>query len=111
MPLEDRVVVEPLPAEEMTDGGIILPETVRGRPGGKDEDGKATREVITARVVRVGPGRPGDAAHRPLVEPGEIVLVGGYAGVKVVVGTQEFRVLRQSDIIAAIAEESDARDA
>lgn len=106
-PLEDRVVVELLPPEETTEGGIILPQTVQGRPGGKDEDGKAAREVIMGRVVAVGPGRwiDGKWGGPPQVEPGNVVLIGGFAGVKVVIGKQEFRVLRQTDIIAELVEE------
>jgi chaperonin GroES len=90
-PLDDRVVVEPLEAEEKTTGGILLPDTARQKP----QQGK---------VVAVGPGKLTDAGERLAlaVKVGDTVLFGKYSGSDVEVNGTEFKILRESDILAKI---------
>jgi chaperonin GroES len=90
-PLEDRVVVEPLEAEEKTAGGILLPDTAKQKP---------QRGV----VVAAGPGKLLDSGTRSAlaVTKGDEVLYGKYAGNDVKIGTREYKILRESDILAKI---------
>lgn len=90
-PLDDRVVVEPLEAEEKTAGGIVLPDTAREKPQ-------------RGRVVAVGPGKrleDGSFAKIPL-EKGDEVIFGKYAGSDVTVDGVEYKILRESDVLAKI---------
>src|SRR2546423_1762980 len=68
-PLDDRVVVEPLEAEEKTSGGILLPDTARQKPQ-------------RGRVVAVGPGKLRDSGERSTlaVSRGDEVIYGRYSG-------------------------------
>src|SRR2546429_9674556 len=86
-PLDDRIVVEPLEAEEKTAGGILLPDTAKQKP---------QRGVILA----VGPGKLLDNGNRAAlaVSKGDEVLYGKYAGNDVKLGTKEVKILRESDI-------------
>ena len=90
-PLDDRVVVEPLEAEEKTAGGILLPDTAKQKP----QQGK---------VVAVGPGRLSDKGDRTAVavKLGDTVLFGKYSGSDVEVGGRELKILRESDILAKV---------
>lgn len=90
-PLDDRIVVEPLEAEEKTPGGILLPDTAKQKP----QQGK---------VIAVGPGRQTDDGKRlPLnVAVGDIVLFGKYSGSDVEVDGKELKILRESDILAKL---------
>lgn len=90
-PLDDRVVVTPLEAEERTAGGVILPEAAKEKP----QQGK---------VVAVGPGRmlkDGGRAE-PGVKKGDTVVYGKYSGTDVKVDGKEFKILRESDILAKL---------
>lgn len=91
-PLDDRVVVEPLEAEEKTSGGILLPDTAKQKP----QQGK---------VVAVGPGRLSDKGERAAlsVKVGDTVLFGKYSGSDVEVSGRELKILRESDILAKLA--------
>src|SRR5436305_3398017 len=86
-PLDDRVVVEPLEAEEKTAGGILLPDTARQKPQ-------------RGRVLAVGPGKMRDDGHRTAVgvTKGDEVLYGRYGGSDIEVGGREVKILRESDI-------------
>ncbi len=88
-PLDDRVVIEPLAAEETTAGGIVLPDTAKEKP----QKGK---------VIAVGEGKLLDNGKRaPLsVKNGDNVLYGKYAGTEVSVGSTEYLIMRESDILA-----------
>ena len=88
-PLDDRIVVEPLEAEKMTRGGIVLPDTAKDKP---------TR----GKVVSVGDGRLLDNGQRsPLqVKVGDHVLFSSYAGDTFKLGTRELLLLREDDILA-----------
>jgi len=91
-PLDDRVVVEGLEAEEKTAGGILLPDTAKQKP----QQGK---------VIAVGPGKLSDAGARtPLaVKVGDTVLFGKYSGSDVEVNGRELKILRESDILGKLA--------
>jgi chaperonin GroES len=90
-PLEDRVVVEPLEAEERTAGGILLPDTAREKPQ-------------RGRVLAVGPGKTLEDGKRVsvAVAVGDEVLYGRYAGNEVKVGDKEVKIMRESDILAKV---------
>ncbi len=92
-PLDDRVVVKPVEAEETTAGGIVLPDTAKEKP----QRGK---------VLAVGPGRLLDSGERcPIgVEVGDEVLFSKYGGTEVEVDGEELKILRESDILAKIVE-------
>jgi len=90
-PLDDRVVVQALEAEEMTAGGIVLPDAAQEKP----QRGK---------VVAVGPGRLLDSGERcsVTVVVGDEVLFGKYGGTDIEVEGEEVKILRESDILAKI---------
>jgi chaperonin GroES len=90
-PLDDRVVVEVLEAEEKSAGGILLPDTAKQKP----QRGK---------VVAVGPGKLSDKGERaPLgVAKGDEVIFGKYSGSDVEVDGRELKILRESDILAKV---------
>jgi chaperonin GroES len=92
-PLDDRIVIRALDAEEKTAGGILLPDTAKEKPQ------KAT-------VLAVGEGRLTDEGKRvPLdVKPGDVVLYGKYAGTEVKWQGQELRILRESEVLAVVDE-------
>jgi chaperonin GroES len=91
-PLDDRVVVEPMSAEEKTAGGIVLPDAAQE----KSQRGK---------VIAVGPGRMLDGGKRsPVgVEVGDEVLFGKYGGTEIEVEGKDLKILRESDILAKVA--------
>ena len=90
-PLDDRVVVEPTEAEEKTSGGILLPDTAKQKP----QQGK---------VIAAGPGKLNDDGKRTAlaVKVGDTVLYGKYSGSDVEVNGTEFKILRESDILAKL---------
>jgi chaperonin GroES len=90
-PLDDRVVIEPLEAEEQTAGGIFLPDTAKQKPQ-------------RGRVIAVGPGKLLDSGKRAAVSVtvGDEVLYGRYAGSDVEVERKEIKILRESDILAKV---------
>jgi len=91
-PLDDRIVVEPMEAEEKTSGGILLPDTAKKRP----QRGK---------VIAAGPGKLRDNGERIVlaVKVGDEVLYGNYAGSDVEVGGKDYKILRESEILAKIS--------
>jgi chaperonin GroES len=88
-PLDDRVVVQPSEAEEITAGGIVLPDSAQEKP----QRGK---------VVAVGAGKLLDSGNRGelSVAIGDEVIYGRYGGSDVEVDGQELKILRESDILA-----------
>jgi chaperonin GroES len=86
--MADRVVVKPLPKEEVTKGGIVLPDTAKEKP-------------IEGKVVAVGPGGMSDDGKRiPMeVKVGDIVLYAKYAGTEIKEDDEELIILRESDIL------------
>lgn len=94
-PLYDRVVVKPAPPEEVTKGGIIIPDTAKEKP----QQGE---------VVAVGKGKlTEDGKLIPLqVKVGDRVLFGKYAGTEVTIDGEEYLIMRESDIYAIINAEA-----
>src|SRR3989454_4138266 len=90
-PLDDRVVVEPLEADEKTAGGILLPDTAKQKPQ-------------RGRVVSVGPGKMLEDGQRAKVSvvKGDEVLFGRYGGTDIQVDQKEIKILRESDILAKV---------
>jgi chaperonin GroES len=90
-PLGGRVIVEPTEQEEMTAGGIILPETAKEKP----QEGK---------ILAAGPGdRDEDGERIPMdVQVGDKVLYAKYSGTEVKMDGKKLLILRESDILAVI---------
>ena len=90
-PLDDRVVIEPLEAEETTAGGIVLPDAAKE----KSQRGK---------VLAVGPGKLLDSGERsPVgVVVGDEVLFGKYGGTEIEVEGKDVKILREADILAKV---------
>jgi|SRR6516165_10037174 chaperonin GroES len=90
-PLDDRVVVEVLEAEEKTAGGIVLPDTAKQKPQ-------------RGRILAVGPGKLLDTGSRVKmsVGKGDEVIFGRYAGSDVTIERKEYKILRESDILAKV---------
>ena len=88
-PLADRLVVKPIEKEEITKGGIVLPDTAKEKP----QEGK---------VLAVGPGRLTDDGKRLAmdVSVGDIVLYAKYGGTEIKIDDEELVILRESDILA-----------
>ena len=91
VPLGDRVVVKALEEEEITKGGILLPDTAKEKP----QKGE---------VIAVGPGKLSDDGKRqPMeVKKGDKVIYAKYAGTEVKIEDEEFLILRESDILAKL---------
>ena len=90
-PLEDRIVVEPQEAEQVTASGLVIPDTAKEKP----QEGK---------VLAVGPGRFDDKGVRvPVdVKVGDVVLYSKYGGTEVKYAGQEYLVLSARDVLAII---------
>jgi len=90
-PLDDRLVVEPLEAEEKTTGGILLPDTAKQKPQ-------------RGRILAAGPGKLRDSGERAAlnVKVGDEVLYGKYSGNEVEVDGKEYKILRETDILAKV---------
>ncbi|MFN9245853.1 MAG: co-chaperone GroES [Planctomycetota bacterium] len=88
-PLDDRVVVEPMAAEEVTAGGILLPDNAKEKPQ-------------RGTVIAVGPGKLLDNGQRGSlsVAVGDEVIFGKYGGTEIEVDGEEVKILRESDILA-----------
>jgi chaperonin GroES len=88
-PLADRLVVKPMQKEEMTKGGIYLPDTAKEKP----QEGE---------VIAVGPGRLTDEGKRIAmdVKVGDIVIYSKYGGSEIKIDDVEMIILRESDILA-----------
>ena len=92
-PLDDRVVVEPVEAEQTTAGGIVLPDSAKEKP----QRGK---------VVAVGPGRLLDSGQRGelSITVGDEVIYGKYGGTDIEINGDEVKILRESDILAKVVD-------
>jgi len=90
-PLDDRVVVEPVEAEEQTAGGIVLPDTAKQKPQ-------------RGTVISIGPGKLLDSGHRGelSVTVGDVVIYGKYSGSDIEVGGKDVKILREGDILAKV---------
>ena len=92
-PLGSRVVVEPFEQEEVTAGGIVLPETAKEKP----QKGK---------VLSVGPGDRDENGKRvPMdVSVGDTVLFAKYGGTEIKIESKKYLILRESDLLAIVEE-------
>ena len=90
-PLHDRVLVEPLTAEEKTAGGIIIPDTAQEKP----QEGK---------IIAVGNGAKGEdgKAQTLDVKKGDKVLYGKWSGTEVKVDGKDLLIMKESDIMGII---------
>ncbi|MCI7305720.1 MULTISPECIES: co-chaperone GroES [Trueperella] len=90
-PLDDRIVIQQVEAEETTASGLVLPDTAKEKP----QEGK---------VVAVGPGRIDDNGNRVPMEVavGDTVIYSKYGGTEVKYGTDEYIILSQRDVLAVV---------
>lgn len=90
-PLDDRIVVEPMQAEETTAGGILLP-------------GNSQEKPQRGTVVAVGPGKLLESGQRGelSVTVGDEVIFGKYGGTEIEVDGSDVKILRESDILAKV---------
>ena len=88
-PLADRLVVKPIEREEVTKGGIVLPDTIKEKP----QEGE---------VLAVGPGRLSEDGKRIAmdIKVGDIVIYTKYGGTEYKIDDEEVIILRESDILA-----------
>jgi chaperonin GroES len=90
-PIGDRIIVRREASEEKTAGGILLPDNAREKP----QRGK---------VIAAGPGKLTDAGNRVAlsVKVGDEVLFGKYAGSDIKLGSEELKIMRESDLLAKV---------
>ncbi len=88
-PLGDRVVIKPLPKEEVSKGGIVLPDTAKEKP----QEGE---------IIAVGPGKLSEDGKRIAMEVkvGDKVIYSKYAGTEFKLDDEEVVIMRESDILA-----------
>ncbi|MHC5144990.1 MAG: co-chaperone GroES [Planctomycetota bacterium] len=91
IPMEDRIVVKPQEAEEMTAGGIVLPDSAKEKP-------------LIGTVVSVGPGKMLDSGNRGKmsVKKKDVVLYSKYGGTDVEVDGKEYKIFRESEILGIV---------
>ncbi len=87
-PLADRVLIAPLPAEEVTMAGIIIPDSAKEKP-------------LKGTVLAVGNGTKDEEM---VLKEGDKVLYGKYAGTEIENGGEKYLIMRQSDVLAVIAD-------
>ncbi len=90
-PLGDRLIVEALEDEEMTASGIVLPDTAKEKPQ-------------RGRVLAVGPGARDDDGNYIKIdlEEGDEIIFSKYGGTDIKLGTDEYLILRESDVLAKV---------
>ena len=90
-PLEDRVVIKQIEAEEKTAGGIVLPDTAKEKP----QKGE---------VIAVGPGKLLDSGERaPIgVVKGDLVLFGKYSGTEIKLDGDEYLIMREEEVLGIL---------
>jgi chaperonin GroES len=90
-PLEDRIVVRPMAAEQVTSSGLVIPDTAQEKPQ-------------EAEVIAVGPGRVDDKGNRIPVDVavGQTVIFSKYGGTELKYGGEEYLVLSARDVLAII---------
>ena len=98
-PLGDRLVVKPLEEEEVTPGGIVLPETAKEKP----QKGE---------VLATGPGARDEDGDRIAmdVSVGDKVLYAKYGGTEIKMNGDKLLILRESDVLAILIEPPDPKD-
>jgi chaperonin GroES len=90
-PLEDRVLIKPLEADDRTEAGLYLPETAKERP-------------MQGKVVALGPGKMLDNGERvkPAVKKGDTVVYGKYAGTEIEIKNTPHIIMRESELLGVI---------
>jgi chaperonin GroES len=90
-PLHDRLIVRPAKADEVTKGGIILPDTAKEKP-------------VQGEVLAVGPGKFDEAGKlQPVgVKVGDNVLYGKYSGTEISLEGEDVLIMRESDVFAIV---------
>jgi chaperonin GroES len=90
-PLQDRILVKPMEAEEKTSSGIIIPDTAKEKP-------------MKGEIVAVGSGKvTEDGKNIPMeLKVGDKVLYGKYSGTEITVDGNEYLIMRESDVYAII---------
>lgn len=83
-PLADRVLIRPVPAEEVTVSGIIIPDSAKEKP-------------LKGTVLAVGPGTKEETME---LKAGDTVLYGKYAGTEVEIDGEKVLIMRQNDVLA-----------
>lgn len=93
-PLSDYILVEPIRQEEITKGGVLIPETAR------------EERAIRGKVIAVGPGKLNDKGERiPVsVKEGQIIIFKKYAPDEIKIDDKEYYFIREDDIMAVIEE-------
>jgi chaperonin GroES len=86
-PLDDRVLVQPIEAEDTTASGIIIPDTAKEKP-------------IIGLVIEVGT----DEDLQELIKAGDKVIYGKYGGEDINIGTEEYKMIQRSDILGIVKE-------
>lgn len=91
-PLEDRIVVQIVEAEQTTASGLVIPDTAKEKPQ-------------EAKVIAVGPGRVDDKGNRiPVdVQEGDVVIFSKYGGTEVKYGGTEYLILSARDVLAVVS--------
>ena len=90
-PLHDRVIVKAAEPEEVTKGGIIIPDTAKEKP-------------MQGTIIAVGNGKIAEnGSVTPLqVKVGDMVLYGKYAGTEISIDGEDYLIMRESDIFAIV---------
>jgi chaperonin GroES len=90
-PLEDRVILKPMEAEQKTAGGIIIPDNAKEKP----QKGE---------VIATGPGKTNEkgAKIEMTLKKGDKVLYGKYSGTEISIDGQDYLIVRESDVLAII---------
>jgi chaperonin GroES len=90
-PLDDRVIVKPAKAEEVTKSGIVLPDTAQEKPQ-------------RGTVVAVGPGKMKDDGERTAVDVkvDDVVIYGKYGGMDIKLEGDDYKILKSDDIFAVV---------
>ena len=92
-PLGDKILVKRLEAQEVTKGGIVLPDSAKEKP----KEG---------RVVEVGPGKVMDDGNRSTmqIKKNDRILFTSYAGTEIKVDGEDFLIMSEDDVLAVVAE-------
>jgi chaperonin GroES len=90
-PLHDRIIVKPSQPEEITKGGIYIPDTAKEKP-------------MQGEIIAVGKGKTADDGKLITMQlkAGDKVLYGKYSGTEVTIDSEEFLIMRESDVFAII---------
>lgn len=88
-PLADRVLVKPLPAEEVTKSGIVIPNSAKEKPA-------------EGEIVALGNGKTKDGEYKFSVKVGDKVLYSKYAGDELKIDGEEYKIMREEEILGIL---------